>query len=147
MVIFYKDTYKTNLWTDVRTVWLGDLHIQNCTNKCISTVIVNLCYKKIYIIYIYIYVYDDTRSHFLCVSTTWAEEIPRKSSLYITVNERTTKKKDSYWLWMYSCFCSTDTFPTWMLLLLLCDKMKKEKKKVPWPPKRAAVAFISRNIF
>lgn len=32
--------------------------------KCISTVIVNLCYKKnIY----YIYVYDYTKSHFLCV--------------------------------------------------------------------------------
>lgn len=90
-MIFYKDTYKRNNGLKYAQCDLETLqtYFPNCI-KCISTVIVNLCYTNI--LY-YIYVHDYENGHFVtCLNYIEKQggELRQRKVLYIAVNE-------SYW--------------------------------------------------
>lgn len=57
----------------------------------------------------------------MCLNYIRAEQMLRTVSLYIAVNEIQFKMTHIDCECTHA-FCSTYTYPTWMLLLLLCDK-------------------------
>lgn len=73
--------------------------------------------------YIYIYVYGYTKVIFyVCIlNKNWTTSEERAT---VHICEWNPVENSSYSLWMYSRFCSTDTYPTWMLLLLLLWQKK-----------------------